>query len=124
MSSKHANNSRSEVPNTSTFSAYIAKAAKITVKIRDINADFARHYKVQPLLLLVPFAAGLIAAGVFMGGRSNNASLNELAVNTAGFSLSGTTSGTSGNLPGGEGSELLLAQAQSEPTDDSQAEDD
>ncbi len=124
MSSKHANNSRSEVQNTSTFSAYIAKAAKITVKIRHINADFARQYKVQPLLLLVPFVAGLVAAGLFMGDRSDKSSLNELAVNTAGFSLSGTTSGASGNLPGDNGSQLLLAQAEAEPADESQAEDD
>ena len=91
MSFKKDNNSRNKVSFSSTFNAYIAKAKKISSIILDINQQFAAKYKVQPLLLMVPFAAGIIVATSFNGTASNNSSN---IISTAGVSspISSTTS--------------------------------
>ncbi len=82
MSSEKTNNSGSEVQNASTFSSIIAQASKMGIKIRDINKHFTDQYKINPMLVLLPFTAGVVASVTFFGSDGSSSS-NNLDVNIA-----------------------------------------
>ena len=107
MSSKNTNKQSLKKLYQKYSYAYIAKLKMLTAKITEINNLAKQRYQVQPLLIIIPFAAGLLAAGIF--ADFSNGSSNSQNDNIAVASLSSTSHSSSNNSSPKD--ELLVAQA-------------
>ena len=96
-----------------TANAFIAKVKDFTAKIVEINNYARKKYQIQPLLLLLPFAAGILIAGLYGNfGNNNSSEPGHIAMAAAGISSSHNKTDSSGSSKPNQ--QLLVAQAEPE----------
>ena len=111
MSSNKANKPGLKVLYQKTSSAYIAKVKDFASKIIKFNSYIKQRYQIQPLLILLPFAAGVLVHGIIGNFGSNNSTPDNDTVTVATAGISGNSHTVSNNKPVKLQNELLVAQA-------------